>query len=183
MQTKLKKNFKHPNKPYIAINFINLNKEQKNKMLSIRNNKNISKWMQIESKITNKEHINFIDNLKKDYKKDYFAVLKDNKIIGMCGFSEIDFINKNAFINIYSKESKIGYGSEILDFIKYIAFIEFNLNVIHAKVLEDNIYAIEFYKKHNFKEYGRLINSKIRNNDKLIDILILSLKDDCVYSS
>lgn len=189
IKTKLNDNFhlEHKLESISAINFINLNKKQKEIILNMRNNQNIAKWMQTSQTITKKEHEVFVESLRTNYKKAYFAILVNNEIIGMCSFNDIDYINKNSFIGIYAKDSGFGLGSKIMHMIKYIAFIELELHIIYANVLENNKYAIQFYKKHNFEENGRLIERKKiedkNNKAHFIDILIFSLKDSNVYSS
>ena len=52
--------------------------------------------------ISQEEHFNFIENLKKDNKNFYWIVYKDEEFIGVISLNDISFKNKNAYIGLYS---------------------------------------------------------------------------------
>ncbi|RDU62252.1 UDP-4-amino-4,6-dideoxy-N-acetyl-beta-L-altrosamine N-acetyltransferase [Helicobacter sp. MIT 14-3879] len=169
----------------IAFNFTNLNEKQKLEILEMRNNKNIRKFMSINREITKEEHFKFIENLKRDKNKAYFAIQeqsiqnknlknKEDCFIGVVCFNNIDFYNKNAIFGIYSNPNEKN-GDKLMNILKYIAFKELNLHILFAKVLSTNKRALRFYQKHSFMQYG-IFPEAIKRNKVFIDIIILALR-------
>ena len=115
---------------------------------------------------------------------DYtFAIIRknDDKLIGNCGLSNIDNIDRTATVGIFigdSDNQNKGYGSEALRVLLNYGFGVLNLNNIDLKVFDFNERAINCYKKVGFKEYGRRHKSYYVNNDYHDTIFMEILKDD-----
>lgn len=105
----------------------------------------------------------------------------ENNILGLVSLTNIDFINRSAefHIMIGNKNNRgkgIGYFAT-KEILKH-AFKNMNLNRIELGVLENNLHAINLYKKAGFKCEGVKKKSNYKNG-KFINMVIMSiLKED-----
>ena len=107
---------------------------------------------------------------KSDSNSIYFVALYNNEIIGfiggLCIIDQIDIMN----IAVKKDKRGIGIGSALLSyFINY--FKNKNIFTITLEVNQNNISAINLYKKYNFKQIG--LRKKYYNNTD--DAIIMSL--------
>lgn len=167
-----------------AVNFINLNNDELLKILEMRNDARIAKWMLLERQISQNEHFNFVEKLKTQKNQVYFALKNNiNEILGVISLNNIDLHNKNAFIGIYANPNKLhlrgdkNIGQKIMKVLKYISFDELSLHIIFVKCLSTNTLALRFYEKEGFFQCGILPQS-IKKTDKFIDTIILAFKKD-----
>ena len=141
------------------INFLNLSSEEREMVLNWRNHDNVRMWMYCNNKISLNEHINFIDQLVGDTNNFYWAVKnKDGIYLGTIYLNKTDFKNKHAYIGIYSNpynEIK-NKGNLLIKCVKKLAFEVAELHTLKLEVIDNNIKAINFYKKSGFSEEGRL---------------------------
>jgi RimJ/RimL family protein N-acetyltransferase len=128
-----------------------------------------TKWMN-DSKVTDGSHatskiVNFenekdwlLNNLKSG-NQTYGIILKENdSLIGSCGISNINHIDRTGTIGIMIGEEEQrnkGYGRETIKLIINYGFNILNLHNIDLSVFSFNKQAINCYKKVGFKEYGR----------------------------
>ncbi|MBT5491830.1 UDP-4-amino-4,6-dideoxy-N-acetyl-beta-L-altrosamine N-acetyltransferase, partial [bacterium] len=119
-------------------------------VLEWRNNENIRKWMYDSTLISQDTHLKFIENLKYDENNKYFLV-QENKInIGVIYFNKIDYKQKECYFGLYANPfiNIAGVGSILEEVcIKYI-FDILKLDKLKLEVLEENIRAINLYKKY-----------------------------------
>ena len=97
------------------------------------------------------------------------VTLKDDKLIGNCGFVGIDEINRTAEIGIMIGEKdhqNMGYGTDALRLLLKFGFENRNYNNISLKVYSFNKRAIACYEKVGFKRQGVLREAIIRGNKK-----------------
>ncbi len=144
-------------KTFKLINFTDLNKKERLKVLKLRNHKNVRKWMYNPKKIRLKEHINFIKSLKKNPKKRYFLVKKGAFYIGVIDFTKIDKNKKECYFGIYANLSnkKPSLGSILQKIAIKYALKHLKLKTLKLEVLSNNKRAINLYKKFKFKETER----------------------------
>jgi len=177
MEKDLKK-FKIKNKMILkkitCKNFIDLSFEELEQIRNLRNKKEIREVMFTNHIITKDEHFAFVDSLKTDDKNLYFSFYIDNKLIGVSSLNHIDKKNKKAFLGIYTDPSlNIPYkGTNIINCIMKIAFRKLKLKNLFLEVLENNIKAINFYKKNGFQICGIMKKSFCKNR-KMIDIILM----------
>ena len=98
------------------------------------------------------------DTFKKG--KYNFAIVdvKTNELIGNCGLSHIDHIDRTAIAGIFigdEENRNQGLGAEALALLIGYGFDFLNLHNISLGVFSFNERAISCYKKIGFKEYGR----------------------------
>lgn len=95
-------------------------------------------------------------------------------LIGIIGFSNMDFINRSTDIYIYIGESEFrgqGLGSDSLETMIMFAFEELNLHRISLTVFSYNKKAINTYERMGFKTEGILkdaLYKKGKYHDKII---------------
>lgn len=158
----------------IARNFIDLSRESHIEILAARNA--VREFMLTSRKISEAEHLRFIESLKSDKSKIYFAIYQESQMLGVICLNHIDLANKNAFFGIYSAFGAKS-GANLLKMLKFIAFSELNLRILYAKVLSTNLRAIRFYQKHGFMRCGALIEA-IKRDGKFIDLEIYALRNE-----
>lgn len=115
-------------------------------------------WRQL----TWKEHQNWFNNLDPN-KNLMFGISHLNKmdqylyIVGACGLTHIDWINRSAEVSIYignKKNERKGYGSKALTELKRIAFDSMNLHRIFAEIYSFNEQSMKFFEKNEFRLQG-----------------------------
>ncbi len=151
------------------INFVDLSKDEKIEVLSWRNHSSIRRWMFNKEPISAEDHFCFIDLLKKKKDKLYFAVKVYGKFIGVIDFTNIDPNNSKVEIGLYAKPTLKGVGDLLMQKIFEYAFGNLKVKKLVAKVFEDNLSAIELYKRFGFKQIKKqdnLILMKLVKNSK-----------------
>jgi len=174
---KLRKNLKFRN--IVLKNFINLTLEEKMLVLKWRNDLSVRKWCYSDHTISKKEHMQFIESLKKDNKNFYWLVKYDlnlsNKLyIGVVSLTKVDFLHKHAYLGIYSNPELKGVGKFLIQALKELAFKIAKFHTLKLEVIETNKHAIEFYKKQGFKKEGKL-KEFVYKNGEWIDVIVMGM--------
>lgn len=140
------------------INFVNLTKEDSEKVRNWRNHENVKRWMYHNHIITPEEHNSFIENLKNDNKNFSWLVKKKEEYIGVINLKRVDLVNRNAYLGIYSNpDQKLsGNGYILIESLKVLSFNIMDLHTLKLEVIDGNERAVAFYKKSGFNEEGRL---------------------------
>ena len=149
-------------KSYKMKNFTELNFQEKELILKWRNNPLIAKYM-LTKNISLKAHLKFIDNLKNDNKKRYFLV----ENIGVIYFTLHN--NNIVEIGLYKNPNKQKVGNKLLKTAIEYAFEELKAKKIILYVFENNIKAINLYKKFGFKEIDKqknIIKMELKNENR-----------------
>ncbi len=151
------------------VNFTSLSRDEKELILSWRNDDNIRKWMYNKEKIPLKDHLNYIESLKNREDRLYLLVLENDIPVGVIDFTSIDKICKTAEIGLYANPSLKGKGEILMKNIIKYAFETLNLNSLYANLLFNNDKAFQLYKKFDFYEYKKqddLIYMQLDKNKK-----------------
>lgn len=127
-------------------NFILLSKQENIEILHIRNSEKIAKFMKSKF-ITLKEHLYFIEILKKTNDKKYFLLSNNNEKLGVIYFININKISCE--FGLYG--IKKGVGDLLMEEIKKYAFEILKIKNLKACVFKTNQKALNLYLKHNFK--------------------------------
>jgi RimJ/RimL family protein N-acetyltransferase len=118
----------------------------------------------------------FLDNLSKDH--NYSIIDSEtNKLIGNCGFMDIDYVNQTAELGIFIGDKQFwnkGYGTEALSLLIDYGFKALNFYNIMLRVYEYNKNAIRCYEKIGFKQIGKRRKALNRNLEKH-DIIFMDL--------
>lgn len=133
-------------------NYTNLDLNDKNIVLNMRNHIQIRKWMYNQEKISKSDHFGFIEALQNDITRRYFLVKQKSEIIGSINFSEIG-INCSVNFGIYTNPflQLHGAGRLLEKTATDYAFNKLNVNKLKLEVFSDNYRAIDFYNKCGFK--------------------------------
>jgi len=105
----------------------------------------------------------------KESKKDIIFVItlkQEEKIIGLIGFYDINFMERNAELRIvigYTEYLNKGYGTESVNALLNYGFNKLNLHKIHLGVNVKNIGANKCYQKAGFKYEGTIRDFHFRN--------------------
>ena len=123
----------------------------------------------------------FLNYAIKGYKKGYyydFAVIekKTNKLIGMVGYSKIDFAS-NCFEIGYSFRSDCwhnGFGYEALELLINVSFKRLHVHRLEAVIMEDNLCSQKLISKLGFKYEGTSYD-KFKKDEKYVNVKYYSL--------
>lgn len=131
--------------------YIFLSEIQSEEILNIRNLDYIRKNMITDEIISLENHIKWINSLKTNFEKKYFAVLCENEILGSCSWVK----EKNEFTwGIFFKEevSPIISSYCVYLFLEYCFFDE-KMDELTSLVKKENNQAFNFNKNFGFKVY------------------------------
>lgn len=158
----------------ILIDFIDMTVDEQKLVLDWRNDPRINQWMLNQDEISKKNHLNFVEKLKKNNSDKYWLV-KDavsGIYLGVIYLNSIN--NKDGFaeLGLYTNPNFIGkgFGVILLNELKRIAKDEFRLEKLTLEVLKNNIRAINLYKRNGFKE-NESIQEEIEINGKNYSIV------------
>ena len=142
--------------------FQDLSIEEKKEVLNWRNHPEIRKWMLNKKEISLQKHLEFIDSLDKN--RIYLKV------------DDLGVINFKVFKNyielgIHKNPNKQKVGSKLLKIAIDYAFEELKAKKIILYVFENNIKAINLYRKFGFQEIDKqknIIKMELKNENRKI---------------
>ncbi len=125
----------------------------------------------------------YIEFLQKRYKKglyaDWAVVLKENgKMIGTCGFANIDTKGKNCEIGyvLSPKYQKCGYMTEAVARILKLTFSELELEKATLRIIKENESSVKLAERFGFKPVKNIILN-IRDFDREVVYYELTLEE------
>ncbi|MCX0434592.1 GNAT family N-acetyltransferase [Aeromonas sp. 82P] len=134
--------------------FTQLSTADKIKVLSIRNKISVRKEMINAKRISKSSHFKFIKSqINKPFDINY-AIFYEGIIFGSTALREINWIKKEAWLDIYRHPSDkwSGFGQHILSAAKHIAFNIAKFEKLKLNVKITNHRALSLYYKNNFTE-------------------------------
>lgn len=160
-----------------VINFRGLYKEDEILILKWKENTNLRDMIGTIFPINELEHQKWFENKMFD-KNGRIFIMEENKekTIGLVGFNQIDWINRNAELFIFIGDNQYrgkGYGKQALQILLDFAKENLNLLMVYLKVFSFNDTAITLYKKSGFNIDGKLPKSKYFKG-KYYDTLFMS---------
>ncbi len=129
--------------------FQDLSLEEKKEVLNWRNHPEIKKWMFDKNEISLKNHLKFIENIPKN--KIYLKA-------GDLGVINFKILNDKVELGLHKNPSKNRVGKILLKTAIEYAFDKLNTKKIVLYVFEDNLKAINLYKKFAFREVDKKDN-------------------------
>lgn len=138
----------------IFVNYTQLPESDLLTILDFRNHISIRQMSYNDNGITKEQHFSFIEKLKLDVNNFYFAIKKNNKIIGSVSLTKCDFIKKYIFAGVFLDPKLIGSGLGVeLEFeCVNLAFEKFKIEIAGCEVFEDNEFAQKLISALNFRK-------------------------------
>jgi len=127
--------------------------------------------------ITLENDLDWYEKMSTDHsnKNIYFAIkyIQTNQTIGIIELSNIDWINRNAYvgIQIVKSETKKGFGEAAINLITEYAFNVLNLRKILANVAIYNSASIKLLEKCGFIQEG-ILKKQIYYDDTYYDLIV-----------
>lgn len=130
-------------------NFVELNEEEILEVLRWRNHPFVRQFMNNDAAISEQEHHNFVNMLKKTR---HFARYWKVDNIGVVYLNKIDRDNRTAYLGIYINPDNpaTGKGARLMSILLKAAFYQLGLKTIFLEVFESNIAAIKLYSRFGF---------------------------------
>ncbi|MBD3928075.1 MULTISPECIES: GNAT family N-acetyltransferase [Staphylococcus] len=159
------------------INLRALKKSDSNLILNWMKNEKLRYLIGTVYPITELEHENWFQNRMLEKDNRMFVIDLDNKkSIGIVGFKNLDWVNRNSELFIYIGDEEYwgkGYGTQALELIIKFAFNKLNLHMLYLEVFSYNKNATKTYERLGFKQDGILRQSKFQDG-KYYDKIIMS---------
>ncbi|WP_210125277.1 GNAT family protein [Staphylococcus sp. GDY8P85P] len=159
------------------INLRALKKSDSNLILNWMKNEKLRYLIGTVYPITELEHENWFQNRMLEKDNRMFVIDLDNeKSIGIVGFKNLDWVNRNSELFIYIGDEEYwgkGYGTQALELIIKFAFNNLNLHMLYLEVFAYNKNATKTYERLGFKQDGILRQSKFQDG-KYYDKIIMS---------
>lgn len=131
-------------------NYINCSEQETRTILYYRNLKDISKWMRNSSIISINQHNSFLEELKKDENRIYFAVFKANEYVASIYLTKIKGGFWERGIYVIPSFQKNGLATQIeIDFISKIKSL--GIDTLIAEVQKNNLPSLRFHEKLGYK--------------------------------
>ena len=125
------------------------------------------------------QHKTWFENIQNRNDIFIFGIyeIKTDKIIGTCQLHSINWIHRNAELQIRlgNKGNRgKGYGSEAVRLLLDFAFRDLNLYRIYLHVFQTNTNAIHVYEKVGFKKEG-LLRKAAHIDGKYVDVIFMGI--------
>lgn len=139
---------------YKVLNYIDCSIEQHREILRLRNLDIIRKWMVNQETISEDDHLNFVNGLRNRTDRKYYAVYKDNILVGTYNLTqESEGVWERGIIAnpiMQGKGETEKWERQILNCLS-----KEGISIVTAKVKQDNLRSIRYHMKMGFRETNR----------------------------
>lgn len=139
---------------YKVINYIDCSIEQHRTILRLRNLDIIRKWMVNQEIISEEDHLNFVNGLRNRTDRKFFAVYKDDVLVGTYNLTqESEGVWERGIIanpKMQGKRETEKWEQQILNSLS-----KEGISTVTAKVKHDNLRSIRYHMKMGFRETNR----------------------------
>ena len=139
---------------YKILNYIDCSIEQHREILRLRNLDIIRKWMVNQEIISEDDHLNCVKGLRNRTDRKYFAVYKDDVLVGTYNLTqESEGIWERGIIanpKMQGKRETEKWEQQILNSLS-----KEGISTVTAKVKHDNLRSIRYHIKMGFREINR----------------------------
>ena len=139
---------------YDVIDYVDCTPEQQHEILALRNRDDVRVWMVNPEVIPEENHFKFVESLRGNANRLYFAVYKNGSLLGTYNLTnEGDGVWERGII---ANPSFQGSGQtekwerQILG-----SLYQYDIKTVSAKVKQDNLRSIKYHEKLGYKEQGR----------------------------
>ena len=139
---------------YDIVNYVDCTLVQQREILALRNHDDVRMWMVNPEVISEEKHFKFVESLRDNPNKRYFAIYKDGLLVGTYNLT-----NEGEGVwerGIIANPSTQGTGQtekwerQLLNNLS-----KYDIKAVSAKVKLDNIRSIKYHEKIGFKEQSR----------------------------
>ena len=143
-----------------------------------RNDPKIWRWTRQNDLISENHHRDWFDAQAKDPSIKMYAITEprhDSPILGVCGLTSINYLNRNAEFSLYIApgKQKSGYGRPALLTLLFHGFKNMNLHLIWGETFENN------HAQRVFSEIGMVNEGRRRQfyfkDGKYWDAILFSI--------
>ena len=139
---------------YKMLNYIDCSIEQHREILRLRNHDAVREWMVNQEKISEDDHLNFVNGLRNRTDKKYYAVYKDDVLVGTYNLTqESEGVWERGIIanpKMQGKRETEKWEQQILNSLS-----KEGISTVTAKVKHDNLRSIRYHMKMGFRETNR----------------------------
>jgi UDP-4-amino-4,6-dideoxy-N-acetyl-beta-L-altrosamine N-acetyltransferase len=162
-------------------NILNVDAVIIEKVREWRNSEAVRKYMYNAHYIGEDEHMKWFESLKSENKvRKVWVIFYENVPVGVVNLTCIDYENKITDWGFYIGETAyrgLGIGSITLYRLMEYVFDKIDFHKMYTSVLENNLDALNLYKKFGFKEEGRLRKHILRDG-KYIDVSLIGILNE-----
>lgn len=142
------------NVSYQIVNYTDCSIEQQREILALRNDDRVRFWMVNPELISEESHFKFVDRLKNDVNRLYFAIYKNGMLVGT--YNLTDEGNGVWERGIIAAPSTHGTGqTEQWEQQILRGLSKYGIKAVTAKVKLDNLRSIKYHEKLGYREHGR----------------------------
>lgn len=139
---------------YDIINYVDCTPEQHREILALRNLDDVRKWMVNPGVISEGDHFRFVESLRNNANRLYFAIYKEGTLIGTYNLTnEGEGVWERGIIanpiNQGTGQTK-SWEQQIMNVLS-----KYGIKKVSAKVKTDNPRSIRYHEKIGFVETGR----------------------------
>lgn len=141
------------NDRYDVINYVDCTREQNLDILALRNRDDVRSWMVNPEAIPEENHFKFVESLKENPNRLYYAIYKDGVLVGTYNLT-----NKGEGIwerGIIANPSTQGTGQTEKWERQILNSLTSEIRAVSAKVKRDNLRSIKYHEKLGYKEQNR----------------------------
>lgn len=150
-------------------------KEERDKLFAWRNDPLVFSWCRQFDSLHLVKHEKWLVDQANDPKISMYGITSGICLLGVCGFTDLDLINRRAEFSLYIDPKQAGnhYGEAALHALVKKGFADYGLNCIWGEAFDGNP-AIKMFERVGFREEGRRREFYFRDG-KFIDAILFSL--------
>ncbi len=141
------------NDRYEVINYVDCTREQNLDILALRNRDYVRSWMVNPEVIPEENHFKFVESLKGNPNRLYYAIYKNGMLVGTYNLT-----NEGEGIwerGIIANPSTQGTGQTEKWERQILSSLPSEIKAVSAKVKQDNLRSIKYHEKLGYKEQSR----------------------------
>ena len=141
------------NDHYEVINYVDCTREQNLDILALRNRDDVRSWMVNPEVIPEENHFKFVESLKDNPNRLYYAIYKNGMLLGTYNLT-----NEGEGIwerGIIANPRTQGTGQTEKWERQILSSLPSEIKAVSAKVKQDNLRSIKYHEKLGYKEQGR----------------------------
>ena len=141
------------NDRYEVINYVDCTKEQNLDILALRNRDDVRSWMVNPEVIPEENHFKFVESLKGNPNRLYYAIYKNGVLMGTYNLTnEGDGVWERGII---ANPTTQGTGQTEKWERQILNSLPSEIKAVSAKVKQDNLRSIKYHEKLGYKEQSR----------------------------